>query len=55
MQLKFSMLRRGERYTLNTGSRLGNGDAHIKNWSIIYRAPNKPSLPPAYDLASTVA
>ena len=55
MQLKFSMLQQGERYTLNTGSRLGNGDAHIKNWSIIYRAPNKPSLTPAYDLVSTVA
>ena len=31
MQLKFSMLRQGERYTLNTGGRLGNGHAHIKN------------------------
>lgn len=55
MQLKFSMLRQGERYTLNTGSRLGNRDAHIKNWSlIIYRTP-KPRLAPAYDLVSTVA
>ena len=31
IQLKFSMLRQGERYTLNTGGRLGNGDAHIEN------------------------
>ena len=31
MQLKFSMLQQGERYTLNTGARLGNGHAHIKN------------------------
>ena len=34
---------------------LGNGDAHIKNWSLIYRTPNKPRLAPAYDLMSTVA
>ena len=34
---------------------LGNGDAHIKNWSLIYRTPNKPKLAPAYDLVSTVA
>lgn len=39
MQLKFSLLRQGERYTLNTGGRLGNGDAHIKNCSLIYRTP----------------
>ena len=42
MQLKFSMLRRGERYTLNTGGRLVNGEAHIKNWSLIYRTPTNP-------------
>ena len=34
---------------------LGNGDAHIKNWSLIFRTPNKPRLAPAYDLVSTVA
>ena len=34
---------------------IGNGDAHLKNWSLIYRTPNKPRLAPAYDLASTVA
>ena len=50
MQLKFSMLRQGERYTFNTDGRLGNGEAHIKNWSLIYRTPNKPRLAPAYDL-----
>lgn len=41
------------RLTLNV--LLGNGDAHIKNWSLIYRTPNKPQLAPAYDLVSTVA
>ena len=41
------------RLTLNV--LLGNGDAHIKNWSLIYRTPNKPRLAPAYDLVSTVA
>ncbi|MDR2213621.1 MAG: type II toxin-antitoxin system HipA family toxin, partial [Pseudomonadales bacterium] len=34
---------------------LGNGDAHIKNWSIIYDDPGRPRLAPAYDLVSTVA
>ena len=55
MQLKLSRLRQGERYTLNTGGQLGNGDAHIKHWSLIYRTPNKPRLAPAYDQVSTVA
>lgn len=41
------------RLTLNV--LLGNGDAHIKNWSLIYHTPNKPGLAPAYDLVSTVA
>ena len=41
------------RLTLNV--LLGNGDAHIKNWSLIYCTPNKPRLAPAYDLVSTVA
>ena len=41
------------RLTLNV--LLGNGDAHTKNWSLIYRTPNKPRLAPAYDLVSTVA
>ena len=34
---------------------LGNGDAHIKNWSLIYDNPMRPRLAPAYDLVSTVA
>jgi len=34
---------------------LGNGDAHIKNWSIIYDNPTHPRLAPAYDLVFTVA
>jgi serine/threonine-protein kinase HipA len=34
---------------------LGNGDAHIKNWSLIYDNPRRPRLAPAYDLVSTVA
>lgn len=34
---------------------LGNGDAHVKNWSLIYDNPMRPRLAPAYDLVSTVA
>lgn len=30
-----------------------NGDAHLKNWSLIYRDPKIPTLSPAYDLVST--
>lgn len=30
-----------------------NGDAHLKNWSLIYRDSRVPSLSPAYDLVST--
>lgn len=41
------------RLTLNV--LLGNGDAHIKNWSLIYGDPTRPRLAPAYDLVSTVA
>lgn len=29
---------------------IGNGDAHLKNWSLIYRNPRIPTLAPAYDL-----
>lgn len=32
---------------------IGNGDAHLKNWSLIYRDPRIPSLAPAYDLVAT--
>ncbi|CAO5168643.1 serine/threonine-protein kinase HipA [Frankia sp. AiPs1] len=33
---------------------IGNGDAHLKNWSLIYRDRRHPTLSPAYDLVSTV-
>ena len=32
---------------------ISNGDAHLKNWSLIYRHPQVPTLSPAYDLVST--
>ena len=32
---------------------IGNGDAHLKNWSLIYLDGRVPSLSPAYDLVST--
>lgn len=31
---------------------IANGDAHLKNWSLIYRDPRIPTLAPAYDLVS---
>lgn len=34
---------------------IGNGDAHLKNWSLIYRDGRTPALSPAYDLVGTVA
>jgi len=33
---------------------IGNGDAHLKNWSLIYLDPRRPVISPAYDLVSTV-
>ncbi len=33
---------------------IGNGDAHLKNWSVIYRDGITPQLAPAYDLVSTI-
>ncbi len=33
---------------------IGNGDAHLKNWSAIYRDKVTPQLAPAYDLVSTI-
>ncbi len=33
---------------------IGNGDAHLKNWSIIYTDKVTPRLSPAYDLVSTI-
>jgi serine/threonine-protein kinase HipA len=32
---------------------IANGDAHLKNWSLIYTDPRIPSLAPAYDIVST--
>ena len=34
---------------------VGNGDAHIKNWSILYRDKINPALSPAYDILFTRA
>jgi serine/threonine-protein kinase HipA len=33
---------------------LANGDAHLKNWSVIYTNPHRPMLSPAYDIVSTL-
>lgn len=30
-----------------------NGDAHLKNWSLLYEDPRSPRLSPAYDMVST--
>ncbi|GAA1989922.1 type II toxin-antitoxin system HipA family toxin [Amycolatopsis minnesotensis] len=34
---------------------ISNGDAHLKNWSLIYSNQRVPTLSPAYDLVSTAA
>jgi serine/threonine-protein kinase HipA len=34
---------------------IGNGEAHLKNWSLIYPDRRTPALAPAYDLVGTVA
>ena len=34
---------------------IGNADAHLKNWSLIYPDGRTPRLAPAYDLVGTVA
>ena len=34
---------------------IGNGDMHLKNWSLLYPDGRTPALSPAYDLLSTVA
>ena len=34
---------------------IGNADAHLKNWSLIYQDGRTPTLAPAYDLVSTIA
>ena len=33
---------------------IGNGDAHLKNWAVLYEDPARPTLTPAYDLVSTI-
>ena len=33
---------------------IGNGDMHLKNWSLIYREGSKVELAPAYDFISTI-
>lgn len=33
---------------------IGNGDAHLKNWTLLYADRKKPHLSPAYDLVSTI-
>ncbi len=34
---------------------IGNNDAHLKNWSLLYRDGVTPSLAPVYDQVSTIA
>lgn len=34
---------------------IGNGDMHLKNWSLLYEDPRKPVLSPAYDFVPTIA
>jgi len=33
---------------------IGNGDAHVKNWSLLYHDRRNATLSPAYDLVSTI-
>ena len=33
---------------------IGNGDMHLKNWSLLYLDGRTPVLSPAYDFVSTV-
>ena len=34
---------------------IGNGDMHLKNWSLVYPDGRNPELSPAYDFVSTIA
>ena len=34
---------------------IGNGDMHLKNWSLLYPDGRRPILAPAYDYVSTIA
>ena len=33
---------------------IGNGDAHLKNWSVVYKDKVTPQLSPVYDLVSSI-
>lgn len=33
---------------------IGNGDSHLKNWSVLYDDPVRPTLSPAYDLVLSI-
>jgi serine/threonine-protein kinase HipA len=33
---------------------IGNGDMHLKNWSLLYNEPRQPTLSPAYDFVPTI-
>ena len=33
----------------------GNGDAHLKNWSLLWGERTRPTLTPCYDLVATIA
>lgn len=33
----------------------GNGDMHLKNWSLLYSDPQRPVISPSYDLVPTIA
>ncbi len=33
---------------------IGNGDMHLKNWSMLYQDPVRPRLSPAYDFLTTI-
>jgi len=37
---------------LTFGIAIANTDMHLKNWSLIYRAPTRPELSPVYDFLS---
>jgi serine/threonine-protein kinase HipA len=34
---------------------IGNGDMHLKNWSLLYQNPQEPKLSPGYDFVPTIA
>jgi serine/threonine-protein kinase HipA len=42
-----------KRVSHHTSSLLANGDAHLKNWSLLYADQVTPRLSPAYDIVTT--